>query len=175
MPFNTQDVILSRRQQIGAMYLSGKYQSEIAQIIGVTQQQVSADLAALRKIWQASAMRDFDAAKAEELEKIDRAEREYWLGWERSQEDAVVSLAEVKTGDKPGRKRSRRREGQCGDPRFLDGVLRCVERRCAILGLDAPQAFKFEWETLTDDQLMRLASGERPDKVLTTSAAMAQA
>jgi hypothetical protein len=158
--------VLARRQQVGAMYLAGKYQADIARLVGVTQQQISHDLAALRKLWLASSVRDFNTAKAEELAKVDRVEHEYWVGWERSLQDHVQNLAEIKTGDKPGRKRSRRREGQAGDPRFLDGVLKCVERRCTILGLDAPKHFKIDWDSLNDDQLVRLARGEAPEKVL---------
>jgi hypothetical protein len=36
-------------------------------------------------------------------------------------------------------KKTKRREGQVGDPRYLDGVLKCIDRRCAILGIDAPK------------------------------------
>ena len=31
------------------------------------------------------------------------------------------------------------RTGQYGDPRFLKIALECVERRCKLLGLDAPE------------------------------------
>ena len=135
MPQHKQEIVLARRHQVGLLYLQGRYQAEIAQILGCSQQQVSADLAVLRRLWLASSLRDFDAAKAEELEKIDHAERAYWLGWERSQKTRTIIQAEHTTGEHFGRKRSRRREGQVGDPRFLDGVLRCIAQRCDILGL----------------------------------------
>jgi hypothetical protein len=41
----------------------------------------------------------------------------------------------------PSRKTSVRREGQAGDPRFLERVQECVKQRCAILGLQAPEKF----------------------------------
>ena len=52
--------------------------------------------------------------KRRQLSKLDLLEREAWDGWERSKQT-----------------------GHAGDPRMLLMVLRCVERRCQILGLDA--------------------------------------
>ena len=37
-----------------------------------------------------------------------------------------------------GQERSVMTEERTGDPRYLDGVMRCIERRCHLLGLDAP-------------------------------------
>jgi hypothetical protein len=144
MPQQKQEHILARRHEVATLYLAGHLQAEIARVVHVSQQQVSADLKALRAQWQASALRDFDASKALELAKIDQVERACWLGWERSLTPKTTILAERKTGEHAGRKRSRRREGQAGDPRFLEGVLNCVKQRCAILGLSA------ETEALTD-------------------------
>ena len=31
-----------------------------------------------------------------------------------------------------------RKEEQVGDARFLDGVMKCIQKRCEILGLNAP-------------------------------------
>jgi hypothetical protein len=59
-----------------------------------------------------------------------------------------------------------RKEGQAGSPAFLAGVLTCIERRCAILGLDAPKRFVIDWDNLTPEQEERLAKGEPPEKVL---------
>jgi hypothetical protein len=161
MPQNKIEVILSRRQQVGALYLAGRYQAEIGQILGVSQSQVSADLAAIRKTWLASSLRDFDAAKAEQLAKIDRVEIAYWQGWHRSLEDHIQTLAEVTHGEKPSRKRSRRREGQAGDPRFLDGVIMCIKQRCAILGLGA-EADALKEASLGLASLLALAKGPQP-------------
>ena len=82
-------------------------------------------------------------------------------------------MTEAIEGKTPRRKASVKKEGQAGDPRFLDGVLKCVERRCSILGLDAPKQFKLDWDHLTEEQLERLAHGEAPEKV--TAPPMAEA
>src|SRR5262245_20634591 len=124
-----------RRETIAALYVRGQSQSAIARQVGVTQQQVSYDLKALRKQWLAAALRDFDTAKALELQRIDEAERAYWAGWERSLQRREVTTTKRVRGDVPRTEISRRREQPVGDPRFLDGVLKCIEKRCDILGL----------------------------------------
>lgn len=164
--------VLARRQEVAARYLRGEMQSQIAQAFGVSQAQISKDLAAVRAAWLDAAIRDFDAARAQELAKIDQVEREYWLAWERSQKDKEIALQETDgTQDERTRKprikkASLRKEGQSGNPAFLAGVLTCIERRCAILGLDAPKRFVIKWDDLTDEQIDRLAAGEPPEKVL---------
>ena len=124
-----------RRETIAALYLRGQYQSAIARQVGVTQQQVSYDLKALRKQWLAAALRDFDEAKALELQRIDEAERAYWQGWERSCQQREVTLTKRVTGKDPRDEASIRKETPVGDPRFLDGVMRCIAQRWDLLGL----------------------------------------
>ena len=164
-PTRTTEQILADRQTIAERYLRGDYQEAIARDLGISQQQVSYDLKAIRAAWLASAVRDFDAAKAQELAKIDAVEREYWLGWERSQKPKEIEYSEDTS---KGLKSGKRREGQAGNPAFLAGILTCIERRCAILGLDAPKRFVIKWDELTDEQIDRLAAGEPPEKVLAT-------
>ncbi len=171
-PTRTPDQILEQRQQIAARYLRGEYQSDIARDLGISQQQVSYDLKAIRATWLASAVRDFDSAKAQELARIDEVERAAWEGWRRSTQDKEIENLEgdgtldPKTRKPKVTKVTKRREGQAGSPAFLNTVLTCIERRCAILGLDAPKRFVIKWDELTDEQIDRLAAGEPPEKVL---------
>ena len=112
-PTRTTEQILADRQTIAERYLRGDYQEAIARDLGISQQQVSYDLKAIRAAWLASAVRDFDAAKAQELAKIDAVEREYWLGWERSQKPKEIEYSEDTS---KGLKSGKRREGQAGSP-----------------------------------------------------------
>lgn len=165
-------VIAHRRQEVAARYLRGEYQTTIAQALGIDQAQVSRDLKAIRGLWLASAIRDFDAAKAQELAKIDEVERAAWVAWERSTQNKEVATQEsggidAKTKKPILKKAVLRKEGQSGNPAFLNTVLTCIERRCKILGLDAPTRFQIDdWDKVTPEQLERLAKGEPPDKVL---------
>src|SRR5262245_50467538 len=134
-PIQRHAIAEQRRETIAALYLQGHTQTKIAQQVGVSQQQVSADLKAIQKVWLANTQPDFDAAKAQELAGIDAAERAYWEGWQRSCQPREVTTTKRVRGDVPRTESSRRRETPVGDPRFLDGVMRCIHQRCDILGL----------------------------------------
>lgn len=183
-----QATIEQRRVVITQRYLKGDYQADIARDLGVTQQQISKDLKAIRAAWLVSAVRDFDALKAQELARIDGVEREAWQAWERSRLDKEVSVTEQVEGEgsitvtkfPDGKEITTRkklkaritREGQAGVPAYLTVILACIERRCKILGLDAPQKFNItiDWDNLSEEQIDRLARGEDPAKVLAVAA-----
>jgi len=133
------------RREIADLYLKGHTQAEIAAYINadknraytLSRQMISYDLIALRKLWLKSSLIDIDEMKANELAKIDHLELEYWDAWKRSQDDAeeIKELLVEDIGIIPV---ERKLKGQAGDPRFLQGVQWCIERRCKILGVDAP-------------------------------------
>mgnify|MGYP001580805097 CR=1 FL=1 len=142
--------MLARREEVARRYLRGEHQYTIGRAVGVSQVQVSHDLKAMRDLWLASSLRDFDALKAEQLAKIDAVEVEAYAAWFRSQQPREVSLTEQTEGGevvgvdgtsqpkRPTRKASMRREGQSGDPRFLAVIQKCIDQRCVILGLESP-------------------------------------
>ncbi len=112
------------RAEIARLYLSGTLQVNIAAEIGVSQQQISYDLKIIRQQWLDSALRDFDEARSRELAKIDNLEITYWQAWQRVEGQTRVGP-------------------QLGDLRFLQGVQWCIDRRCKLLGLDAPDRMEF--------------------------------
>jgi hypothetical protein len=130
------------RRKIADLYLQGWLQTDIAEELGMSQATISNDIKALQAEWVASAKVDFATARAQELAKIDRLEREYWHGWVRSCEDAEQITQEGTSENVSKIKRTRK--GQAGDTRFLQGIQWCVERRCKILGVDAPVERKYE-------------------------------
>ena len=139
------------RLEIANLYLSGMTQALIAERINqdperdytLTQQMISYDLGVLRREWKESSLIAIDELKAKELAKVDRLEREYWDAWIRSQEDAETRATEDSDSEKGEyHKESFTFRGQVGDPRFLAGIQWCVERRCKILGIDAPTNVK---------------------------------
>ena len=161
---STSELIRDRRR-IADMYLQGQTQTHIAETLGLAQSTISGDISALHREWRKSALIDIDERKAQELAKVDRLEREYWAAWEQSCAVGVQvsrekrvgqdAVTQSKTVDKPG-----------GDPRFLAGVERCIERRCKLLGLDAPTKIDhggtIETKDVTDlpdaDRIERLAA-----------------
>ena len=124
------------RRRISDLYLQGALQAEIAAQLGISQPTVSRDLKVLHEQWLADSLIDFGRAKARELAKIDALERTYHTAWIRSCEDAETMRQE---GSQAGvAKIVKTAKGQAGDPRFLTGIQWCIERRCKILGIDAP-------------------------------------
>ena len=174
--------LLQRRQEVAQRYLRGEQQYDIGRALGVSQAQISLDLKVVRELWLASTLRNFDALKSEQLAKIDQIEIAAWQGWERSLQPREVSLTEATEGGEilgddgkprpkaPSRKASVRREGQAGDPRFLERVQKCIDQRCTILGLNEPTRLTIQWEALTEAQLERLARGDAPQAVLMAEA-----
>jgi hypothetical protein len=135
MPQHKQEVVNHRRQRVAELYLTGKLQSDIGQVLGVSQQQVSHDLKIVQRQWLASSIRDFDTHKAELLAKIDAVERAAWAAWDRSLQPREVTLQKRITGKDPRDEASIRRETPVGDPRFLERIQKCIEQRCDILGI----------------------------------------
>lgn len=144
-PRNKTLEIAKRRARVAELYLQGKYQWEIGDEVGVTQATVSTDLAAIRAMWKASAVRDFDEAKEKELARIDALEREYWAAWEASKKEKESTKTEKNTSPSGDRlKAAVEKEMRDGNPAFLAGVQWCINKRCEILGFDAPKKLKHE-------------------------------
>jgi len=155
--------IQQRRQQVADLYLRGWTQEAIATQLSIAQPTVCVDLRKIREAWRASSIRDFDDARAVELQKIDRIEREAWAAWERSQKPAQSAVVSEDTGRQRTRKSMR---NQHGDPRFLDQVNKCIAQRRALLGLDAMTS---EVEGATD---VGVSLDVRRDRVIVIVAAL---
>jgi hypothetical protein len=129
------------RRNISRLYLQGLCQADIAKELRLSQPTVSREIKLLIDEWRQERVYDINEAKARELAKVDNLELEYWEAWKRSQENAET---EIKKSTKIAKDVARQEiqnktEGQVGDPRFLAGVQWCIERRCLILGVDAPK------------------------------------
>ena len=130
-------------RRITDLYLQGKSQADIAAIIGVARQQVGYDLAIIRKRWRNDTTINLDEAKQKELARLDTLERTYWDAWERTLEEKVKTRTEQSTSGKTDNgvkvaKATVEKEILLGNPAYLAGVMSCIDRRCKLLGLDAP-------------------------------------
>jgi hypothetical protein len=123
------------------MYCRGFKHSDIAREIGVSRTQIVYDLKEIRSNWLTSQVRDFNEAKEEELKKLDALEQEAWDAWRRSQTERTRTVTEKTEGDSSGRiKAQQTKETGYGDPRFLTVVQSCIDKRCKILGVEAPKS-----------------------------------
>jgi predicted transcriptional regulator len=158
---STKLAVANRRREVAELYVQGLTQMAIADRVGVSQPTVSDDLKKIHKEWRESRIRDFDAARDLELQKLDRAESEAWEAWEKSKKPAQSAVV---TGEGADQKTRKTMKNQYGDPRYLDVVLKCVAARSALLGLEAPvqvapvmpdgkEPFRLEIEGMSHDEL----------------------
>jgi|SRR5579859_2182173 len=128
---------LERLETIKRLWVRGTPQHEIAQQLDIGERTVRSDLAAVRRmIGKAIADDEGKARIWKEITRLDECERESWLAWERSKQDAeLLSAKTVKTAAGERTEASKRTEGQAGDPRFLAEIRACVRQRCELLGL----------------------------------------
>lgn len=122
--------------EISRLYLQGITQAEIGQRLGVSQPQISYDLRVLRNRWLQSSIVNIDEAKARELARVDHLEREYWDAWEKSKNPVKTRGSKKVDGEQV--ESTIQGETGTGDPRYLTGVQWCINKRCEVLGLDAP-------------------------------------
>jgi len=121
------------------LYLHRKPIEEIARLMGLTYETVRRDLVKVRESWLQMAREDFGQRQADELARIDHLETVSWEAWDRSIGEVKSSQKEV-TEETKGTKTKARitKKDVGGDPRFLDKVAWCINKRCEILGLNAP-------------------------------------
>jgi hypothetical protein len=144
MPQVTKDQLKQRLAKVAEFYKRAVPVSTIAKRVGVTERQVYNDLNAIRKDWKQSSISDFDERLAVELAKIDNLEKTYWEAWERSckvekkkteKEKGNVVEGEFKVSEKEIMKM---KVSSVGNAKFLDGVYKCIDKRCDLLGLNSP-------------------------------------
>jgi plasmid maintenance system antidote protein VapI len=83
---NQQLIAAQRRERAVTMYLYGHSQEEIARELGVSQSRISRLVRQARAGWHQQATAEIADHVADQLARIQRLEREYWLAWERSRQ-----------------------------------------------------------------------------------------
>jgi hypothetical protein len=147
-------------EKLSELVLEGKSQGEMAQRLGVSQSQVSQDLKKLDERWQ-KALHNADMHKARELARLYRLERKYNEAWERSLADKEIKTAERTTvGQSDRTKVVSRHEQRDGNSAFLDGIERCIQLRCRILGIVAKESPEFHVTTNVTTNVLGLSVEE---------------
>ncbi len=153
MPLRTTQQRENDLATIAKRYILGDKLGNIAADFDVSIQTISNDVKEIRRRWLASSIRDYDGKVAEQMARLDILETEYWYGWQRSQEDEetktderkVKVAVDGKTKLPAEEKAQTRTKGRVGDPRFLEGVERCIDKRCKLFGLYAPTKVDVTW------------------------------
>lgn len=132
--------ILQRRKSVADRYLRGETQWKIGQALEVTRETIGRDLKAIRAEWLKSCEMLTAERMAQEVAKIDSLERQYQDAFLRSCQPRKVTSGKKHSGGQKGKESNSsetflREEMRDGNPKFLDGVMKCIERRCELLGL----------------------------------------
>lgn len=125
------------------LHIQGKTQAEIAEVIGVSREQIRYDLAELKQAARSRLVDDVAAARSEELAALEVVEREAWQAWNDSggRKRRKKTTVEGSVTDTAGDKVETTEWIETGDARYLATVLEARDRRCKILGLYPPQKF----------------------------------
>lgn len=153
-----------RRMQITELYLKGKTQGFIAELLGISQPMVSREIKKIIDLWQKSVWAGIDLLKREELARIEVMEKEAWEAWERSKtipkRTRLKSYSARYGSDKPNSQRMETTEEESyGDPVFMQVIMGCWDRRCKILGLYAPTKISH----VEDEESVQKAQSARED------------
>ena len=142
------------RAEIARLYLMGYSSTEIAISISnnrpyqLSTQKIGSEIKELLVIWLENQLINLDIARARELAKIDKLETAYWQAWQGSTKAKVkteVTGTKAKGNGKDTTKIEyapekvvRKEEERDGNYMFLTGVQWCINKRCEILGMNAP-------------------------------------
>lgn len=138
------------RTMIASMYAKGQSMAfmaaEIERQFGVQLSlvQIGYDIQHIIAGWRKQATGDIERAKGLELGKLVTLELEYWDAWKRSCQPREITRTAKTDGERATTSASFRKEQRDGNPAFLQGVMSCIERRCKILGIDAPVKINVE-------------------------------
>lgn len=113
------------------------------------------DLEEIHKRWVNSSLVDYNEKVAKEVARLDQLEATYWEGYERSQQPKSVdeqqtifdeiAFAVDQIAPVTRSKNRKRIEERDGAVTFLQGVERCIDLRCKILGLYSPEKYQVDW------------------------------
>lgn len=167
------------RAAIADRYLRGELQSVIAAALGIDQSTVSRDLKAVQAEWLTRSVAQVDARKAEELARLDALEREYRAAWEASQQPITRStqhvIRDAAGKPTPNRATTTSVSARDGNPAYLAGVLACIDRRCKLLGIDAPQRVDVRVLAQQEAERLAAATGQNADDILAEFNALVKA
>lgn len=129
----------ARKYKIAELYTKGMNQRDIAAQVGTSQQFVCREI---RKILNAAKEKmfiDIDDYKRDTMQKTEHIISEALDSWRKSKEKYASKTVNYAYDNGKAVKQSKSVKKENGDPKYLDVANKAIERRCKILGLDAPQ------------------------------------
>lgn len=115
---------------IADMRVKGYTWEEVSEKTGLAIETCRNKWQSIRHHWLKKRLSLVDGYMHEELHKLEQLEAEYWRSYRASSQIVEYSIIDEKQG-----KLEKRHEVQAGDPRYLDGILKCMQDRAKRLGL----------------------------------------
>ncbi len=128
-------VVKERRQRVSEMYLKGKSQQQIADLLKVSQATINGDLQQLRDEWKEQSISNYDARLQEELRKLDVLEQEAWAGYQCSKGATTIKRERQGATALRSYQDTTVKKTPAGDVRFLEVVANIRSQRAKLLGL----------------------------------------
>lgn len=122
---------------------------------------VSQIIAAATEEWKKEQSKSIEEKKMVEIEKINNLEKIYTDAWQRSLLAAETTISKMEPGRTPAAKKKLKEviktiRESAGDPRYLQGIQWCIEKRCELMGHDAPQKIEANLTgTITNNTTVR--------------------
>ncbi len=102
---------------------------------------VQKDIKKIREEWRQIRVRDADVFLGREIAKLDRVEAEAWKAWHDSRQRHITDKEkDIKHSVQgAGKETEKITKDSTGDPRYLDIVQSCIDKRCKLLGIAIPE------------------------------------
>jgi hypothetical protein len=154
--------VQAERQRVLELHLEARTQQEIADEIQADRRSVGRHLEAIERTWRRTAV-DYGTAKGRQLAQIRKMLREAWAAWHASKLDKETSNQIKHEGSDKGPQLTAnlRKEGQTGNPAYLNAIQWCLEQEAKLLGLSASPAWILDREA----ELLAEQSGLNADEV----------
>jgi hypothetical protein len=141
----------ARRAIIAQLMLRGvTSMGELCKRAKCSRPTLAKDLEAIRAEWRKEMVESFDYAKDQCLKVLEEIEREAWAEWDRSKLGAKKRLSRTTENETGGSTTEEETtERRCGDPRYLEVIIKCEERKTKLLGLDEPERIDLKGQMIT--------------------------
>lgn len=132
-------------------YAMGYSILEISELMNQNQRTVAKWIEEVKQRWLREQVKSYEIRQAEHLSKLDKLERELWDSWDKSKagiKRRIKTKGTISGGRNAGDSNSVVTDttNQPGDPRYADQLLKVLQTKQKILGLDAPTVIKHTGE-----------------------------
>lgn len=127
------------RVEVARLYLQGYTQLQIADKLEIDQSTVCRDLQVIKRQWRQEALGHANELIQAELERLRLIEQQAWDAWNHSRQNTIGAtvheqLQEALGGNVATRSRT---DSKVGENSYLETILKVIQQRVKILGLDA--------------------------------------